>query len=53
MEGDELEDDLKKELSGDFQDLIVAVCQAARHEDEPVNMEKAKEDAVKLLEAGN
>jgi len=52
MEGDDMEDNLKKELSGDFQDLIVAVLRAARHEEAPVDVGKAKEDAQKLLEAG-
>lgn len=52
MDGDELEEDLKKELSGDFANMIVAVCQGARHEDDKVDEVRAKEDAQKLMEAG-
>lgn len=52
MYEDDLEEVLKGELAGDFQHLMVAVAQAARHEDAPVDHAKAKEDAEKLLEAG-
>jgi annexin A7/11 len=52
MDGDELEEDLRKELSGDFANLMVAVCQASRHEDESVDEDRAKQDAQKLMEAG-
>jgi len=43
---------LEKELSDDFKHMMVAVAQAARHEDENVNADKAKEDAAALHEAG-
>jgi hypothetical protein len=52
VDGDELEADLRKELSGDFANLMTAVCQASRHEDEAVDQERAKQDAAKLMEAG-
>jgi len=52
MDGDELEDDLKKELSGDFANMIVAVCQGARHENDKVDAARALADAQKLMEAG-
>jgi hypothetical protein len=52
VDGDELEEDLKKEVSGDFGNLMVAIVQAARLEDEPVNQARAQEDAQKLFEAG-
>ncbi len=47
-----MEEDLKKEVSGDFGNLMVAIVQAARLEDEPVNQARAQEDAQKLFEAG-
>lgn len=50
--GDSLEEILEKELSDDFKHMMVAVAQAARHEDENVNMDKAKADAAALHEAG-
>lgn len=50
--GDTMEELLEKELSGDFQNLMVAVIQAARHEDDPVDLVKAKEDAQAIQEAG-
>ena len=49
---DDLEELLEKELGGDFQNLMVALAQAARHEEDPVDHAKAKQDAVKLQEAG-
>ncbi|OXA57432.1 annexin-B12 [Folsomia candida] len=52
MYGDTMEELLEKELSGDFQNLMVAVIQAARHEDDPVDLVKAKEDAQAIQEAG-
>ncbi|CAL8095731.1 unnamed protein product [Orchesella dallaii] len=52
MYDDSLEEVLEKELGGDFQNMMVAVAQAARHEDETVNVEKAKQDAAALHEAG-
>ena len=52
MDGDDLEEDLAKEVGGDFGNLMVAVVQAARLEDQPVDLARAKEDAQKLFDAG-
>ena len=49
---DDLEDLIKSELGGDFQKLMVAVVQAARHEDDPVDHGRAKQDAEAVHEAG-
>jgi len=49
---DSIEELLEKELSDDFKHLMIAVVQAARHEDDPVDENKAKEDAAALHEAG-
>lgn len=53
MYEDSIEDILEKELSDDFQHMMVALAQGARHEDEAVNVEKAKADAAALHEAGS
>jgi len=52
MYEESLEDILEKELSDDFKHMMVAVAQAARHEEENINVEKAKQDAAALHEAG-
>jgi annexin A7/11 len=52
MYDDDLEEVIEKELSGDFQKLLIAVSQAARHEDDAVDHARAKEDAQRLQEAG-
>jgi annexin A7/11 len=52
MFDDGLENLIESELAGDFQNLMVAIVQGARHEDDQPNAEKAKEDATRLLEAG-
>ena len=48
----DLEELIEKELSGDFKKFMIAVAQAARHEDDPVDHDKAKQDAQALHEAG-
>lgn len=52
MYGDPVEELLEKELSGDFQNLMIAVIQAARHEEDAVDVAKAKEDAEAIHAAG-
>jgi annexin A7/11 len=52
MHEESLEDRLEKELSGDFLRLMIATVQGARREDEPLDANKAKEDAAALYEAG-
>jgi hypothetical protein len=49
---DDIEELLEKELSDDFKHLMIAVVQGARHEDDAVDINKAKEDAAALYEAG-
>jgi hypothetical protein len=51
-EGQTVEELLKKELSGEFKHLMVALVQAARHENDAVDVAKAKKDAVAIQQAG-
>jgi len=49
----DLEEDIKKECSGDFENLLVSVVQGKREsEDEDVDEDKAKEEAEALKAAG-
>lgn len=49
----DLEEDIKKECSGDFENLLVSVVQAKREsEEDDVDEDKAKEEAEALKEAG-
>ncbi|XP_043912015.1 annexin A7 [Protopterus annectens] len=50
--GRELEKDIKKDTSGNFERLLVSMCQGNRDETKTVDYQKAQEDAQRLLNAG-
>ncbi|CAF0830960.1 unnamed protein product [Adineta ricciae] len=50
--GKPLEKDVKSDTSGDFRRLLVSLMQGNRPETTEVNVEKAKEDAQALIDAG-
>lgn len=52
MYGRNLEKDLKKELSGDFERFLVALINCNRDQGRSVDFDLAKEDAIELFEAG-
>lgn len=48
----ELEEALKGDTSGDYQRLLVSLCNADRDESEEINLREAADDASKLWNAG-
>ncbi|XP_048586536.1 uncharacterized protein LOC5516017 isoform X3 [Nematostella vectensis] len=50
--GCSLEDDVKEETSGDFEDLLVALMSGKRDESDEINEDLAHKDAEALIEAG-
>lgn len=48
----ELEDDLKADTSGNYQRLLVSLCNADRDETTEVNLRRAEEDAKILYDSG-
>lgn len=50
--GRDLEQALMSDTSGHFRRLVVSLCNANRMEGQPVNVEKAKKDALELYQAG-
>mmetsp|Transcript_1945 Transcript_1945/g.3856 ORF Transcript_1945/g.3856 Transcript_1945/m.3856 type:complete len:114 (+) Transcript_1945:271-612(+) len=52
VHGNELEDDIKGETSGDFCKLLVSLLQCNRDDSHHVDHDKVKEDTVELVDAG-
>uniref|UniRef100_A0A667XSW4 Annexin n=1 Tax=Myripristis murdjan TaxID=586833 RepID=A0A667XSW4_9TELE len=49
---EELEDVIKSDTSGDFTSALLAMLKADKDEDNTIDLERAKKDAVALFEAG-
>lgn len=48
----DLEKEIKSETSGDFENILISLCQGCREEANPVDASQAQADAEELYKAG-